>query len=68
MRRIGMYLLRGWWARRRVAVVRVPAARPDAVQRPGREHAPFVDLVAQRAGDRDIRQVLLRRSLAHAPR
>jgi len=33
----------GW----RFAVVRVRAARPDAGQRPSREHAPFVGLVLQ---------------------
>jgi hypothetical protein len=68
--RVGMYLLSGRWAGfgRRFAVVRVPAARPGAVQRPGREHAPLVDLVAQRASGREVGQVLLRRSLTHTPR
>jgi len=51
-----MYLLSGWWPGigRRFAVVRVPAARPGAVQRPGREHAPLVDLAADRAGYREV--------------
>jgi len=39
---------RGW----RLPVVRIPAPLPSAVQRPGREDAPLVDLAAQRADDR----------------
>ena len=35
-----------------LAVVRVLAVRPGAVNRPGREDAPLVDLAAQRADDR----------------
>jgi hypothetical protein len=42
---------------RRFAVVRVPAARPGAVQRSGREHASCVGLVTQRTGGREIRQI-----------
>ena len=53
---------------RRFAVVRVPAAWPDAAQQSGREHASLVDLVAQRADDREIPQVLLPWGLAHTPR
>jgi hypothetical protein len=65
-----MHLLSGRWAGlgRWFTVVRVPAARPDAVQRPRREHASFVDLAADRAGYREIRQVSLTGSLAHTPR
>ena len=33
-------------------MARVTAVRPDAVQRPGREDAPLVDLAAYRADDR----------------
>ena len=50
---------------RRPPVVRISAAWPDAVHRPGREYAPLVDLVAQRAGDREAGQVLLVRGVTH---
>ena len=45
--------------------MRVAAARPNAVHRPGREDAPLVDLVAQRAGDRKAGQIPLPRSVTH---
>jgi hypothetical protein len=46
-------------------VVRVAAARPRAIHRPGREDAPLVGLVAQRAGDRKAGEVPLLRGIPH---
>jgi hypothetical protein len=45
--------------------MRVPAARLDAVERSGREPAPLVHLMAQRANDGRAGEVLLRWGVAH---
>jgi hypothetical protein len=47
-------------------VVWVPAARPGAVQRPGREDAPLVDLATHRADDRKAGQIPLLCTVTHA--
>src|SRR6266481_2787615 len=57
-----------WWHRRGLAMVRGPAVWADAVHRPSRELAPLVHLVADRADDGELREILLPRRVAHATR
>jgi hypothetical protein len=49
-------------------MVRVLAVWPDAVHRSCSELAAFVRLVADRAGDGDLREILRPRRVAHATR
>jgi hypothetical protein len=49
-------------------MMRVPAVRPGAVHRPGPELAAFVDLVAERADDGELREIPRLRRVAHASR
>ncbi len=49
-------------------MVRVPAVRADAVHRPRPELAALMHLVADRADDGELREILLPWGLAHASR
>jgi hypothetical protein len=49
-------------------MVRVLAVRPGAVHRPRPELAAFVHLVADRADDGELREILRPRRLVHATR
>lgn len=46
-------------------MVRIPILWPDAEQRPRREPATLVELAAQRAGNRELGDILPRGTLAH---
>lgn len=48
-------------------MVRVPAVWPDAVHRSRPELAPFVNLVADRADDGDLREILRPGRVTHDP-
>jgi DNA-directed RNA polymerase specialized sigma24 family protein len=48
-------------------MMRVPAARPGAVHRPSGEHAPLVNVPADRADDGELREILRARTTAPAP-
>jgi len=49
-------------------VVRVAAVWPGAVHRPRPELAAFVHLVAERADDGGLREILLPRRVTHVPK
>ena len=51
-------------ARAGLAMMRVPAARPGAPQRPSGEHAPLVNVPADRADDGELREILRARTTA----